>query len=102
MVVKLQETYKAQESRIKQEVLRRNVLRVLRIWRSWFIFSDDFINGLQVMLQLTTISWLCHLACFVCMISHWYHPVQRLFVLAHTPHRQGNRYSLAETPWCGR
>ena len=33
-----------------QEVLRRNVLRVLRIWRSWFIFSDDFLNGLQVIL----------------------------------------------------
>lgn len=31
-----------------QEVLRRNVLRVLRIWRSRFIFSDDFLNGLQV------------------------------------------------------
>lgn len=31
-----------------QESLRRHVLRVLRIWRSWFIFSDDFLNGLQV------------------------------------------------------
>ena len=31
-----------------QESLRRYVLRVLRVWRSWFIFSDDFLNGLQV------------------------------------------------------
>jgi len=45
---RVQETYAALESKVKQEVLRRNVLRVLRIWRSWFIFSDDFCNGLQV------------------------------------------------------
>jgi len=31
-----------------QEGLRRHVLRVLRMWRSWSIFSDDFLNGLQV------------------------------------------------------
>ena len=47
----MQETYRALESRMHQEVLRRNVLRVLRIWRSWFIFSDDFLNGLQVGLR---------------------------------------------------
>ena len=35
-------------SRMAQESLRRYVLRVLRVWRSWFIFSDDYINGLQV------------------------------------------------------
>jgi hypothetical protein len=31
-----------------QELLRRYVLKLLRIWRGWFVFSDDFINGLQV------------------------------------------------------
>jgi len=31
-----------------QEALRRHVLRLLRVWRSWFIFADDFLNGLQV------------------------------------------------------
>ncbi len=30
-----------------QEALRRHVLRLLRVWRSWFIFADDFLNGLQ-------------------------------------------------------
>lgn len=30
-----------------QEVLRRHVLRVLRAWRERFIFSDDYLNGLQ-------------------------------------------------------
>ena len=33
---------------MEQETLRRHVLRLLRIWRSWFIFSDDYLNGLQV------------------------------------------------------
>ncbi len=31
-----------------QELLRRHVLKLLRIWRGWFIFSDDYLNGLQV------------------------------------------------------
>lgn len=31
-----------------QEGLRRHVLRVLRVWRDWFIFGDDILNGLQV------------------------------------------------------
>ncbi|KAL3151330.1 hypothetical protein ABBQ38_013163 [Trebouxia sp. C0009 RCD-2024] len=43
----LQETYRACDSRMTQEGLRRHVLRVLRMWRSWSIFSDDFLNGLQ-------------------------------------------------------
>lgn len=43
-----QETYRSVDSRMAQESLRRHVLRVLRVWRSWFIFSDDFLNGLQV------------------------------------------------------
>ena len=34
-----------------QEGLRRHVLRVLRVWRSWFIFGDDFLNGLQARLH---------------------------------------------------
>lgn len=43
----MQETYRSVDSRMAQESLRRYVLRVLRVWRSWFIFSDDFLNGLQ-------------------------------------------------------
>ncbi len=31
-----------------QEALRRHVLRALRCWRDRYIFSDDFLNGLQV------------------------------------------------------
>lgn len=30
-----------------QEMLRRHVLRVLRVWRNWYIFTDDLLNGLQ-------------------------------------------------------
>ena len=36
-----------------QEALRRHVLRLLRIWRDWFIFADDFLNGLQVSTRCT-------------------------------------------------
>ena len=43
----MQEAYRAAESRMVQEAMRRHVLRVLRIWRSWFLFSDDYLNGLQ-------------------------------------------------------
>ena len=46
-VLSSQETYRSVDSRMAQESLRRYVLRVLRVWRSWFIFSDDFLNGLQ-------------------------------------------------------
>ena len=36
------------ETRITQEALRRHVLRVLRTWRERYMFSDDYLNGLQV------------------------------------------------------
>ena len=52
----VQETYRTVNSRMAQESLRRYVLRVLRVWRSWFIFSDDFINGLQVPLAFLVAS----------------------------------------------
>lgn len=48
LLLLLQEAYRGCDSRMAQEVLRRHVLRVLRMWRSWSIFSDDFFNGLQV------------------------------------------------------
>ena len=35
------------ETRITQEALRRHVLRVLRCWRERYLFSDDYLNGLQ-------------------------------------------------------
>ena len=44
----IQTAYREAGSRLVQEAMRRNVLRVLRIWRSWFLFSDDYLNGLQV------------------------------------------------------
>ena len=47
----LQEAYRSSESRMSQELLRRHVLKVLRVWRGWYIFGDDFLNGLQA-------SWL--------------------------------------------
>ncbi|GAB4814277.1 hypothetical protein N2152v2_001323 [Parachlorella kessleri] len=43
----LQEAYRSSESRMAQELLRRHVLKVLRVWRGWYIFGDDFLNGLQ-------------------------------------------------------
>ncbi|KAL4450080.1 hypothetical protein ABPG77_010749 [Micractinium sp. CCAP 211/92] len=43
----LQEAYRGAEGRMAQELLRRYVLKVLRVWRGWFIFSDDYLNGLQ-------------------------------------------------------
>jgi U2-associated protein SR140 len=43
----LQEVYRSAESRMAQELLRKHVLKVLRLWRGWYIFSDDFLNGLQ-------------------------------------------------------
>ena len=43
----LQESYRNADSRMAQELLRKHVLKVLRVWRGWYIFSDDFLNGLQ-------------------------------------------------------
>ena len=43
----LQETYRSADSRMAQEFLRKHVLKVLRVWRGWYIFSDDYLNGLQ-------------------------------------------------------
>ena len=43
----IQTAYRSAESKLVQDAMRRNVLRVLRIWRSWFLFSDDYLNGLQ-------------------------------------------------------
>jgi U2-associated protein SR140 len=40
--------FRSVETRITQEALRRHVLRVLRCWRDRFVFTDDFLNGLQV------------------------------------------------------
>eukprot|EP00892_Ulva_mutabilis_P012107 jgi/Ulvmu1/9269/UM050_0018.1 len=32
---------------IKREAFKRNALRVLRVWRDWYLFSEEFLNGLQ-------------------------------------------------------
>ena len=64
MAVRVQETYRSVDSRMAQESLRRYVLRVLRVWRSWFIFSDDFLNGLQVRERVrSAISWSSSAGC---------------------------------------
>mmetsp|Transcript_16329 Transcript_16329/g.48953 ORF Transcript_16329/g.48953 Transcript_16329/m.48953 type:complete len:1001 (+) Transcript_16329:302-3304(+) len=49
----LHSAYRGAQGRVAQEGLRRHVLRVLRVWRSWFIFGDDFLNGLQAMFLRT-------------------------------------------------
>jgi CID domain len=51
----LAETYRTVEGRMAQGALRRHVLRVLRVWRDRFVFSDDFLNGLQVCTRLTAL-----------------------------------------------
>lgn len=51
MFESLQEAYRCAEGRMAQELLRRHVLKLLRIWRGWFIFSDDYLNGLQARQQ---------------------------------------------------
>ena len=64
MAVRVQETYRSVDSRMAQESLRRYVLRVLRVWRSWFIFSDDFLNGLQVRERTRSVaSWASSAGC---------------------------------------
>ncbi len=57
MFESLHEAYRGADGRMAQELLRRHVLKLLRVWRGWFIFSDDFINGLQVGLMAS----LCYL-----------------------------------------
>lgn len=44
----LQEAYRGLSGRMAQEAMRRHLLRILRVWRLWSVFSDDFLNGLQV------------------------------------------------------
>lgn len=43
----LSRTYRQSDGRIAQEKLRKYVLGVAKIWRSWYAFSDEFIDGLQ-------------------------------------------------------
>jgi len=43
----LQEVYANASSRMMQETIRKHVLRVLRIWREWHMFHDEFLNSLQ-------------------------------------------------------
>jgi U2-associated protein SR140 len=35
------------EEALKREACKRNSLRVLRVWRDWYLFSEDYLNGLQ-------------------------------------------------------
>ena len=36
-----------------QEALRKHVLRVLRVWRDWYLFAEDLLNGLQALFLLS-------------------------------------------------
>eukprot|EP00198_Chlamydomonas_reinhardtii_P008180 XP_001697517.1 predicted protein [Chlamydomonas reinhardtii] len=49
----LNETYRGADGRMLQEALRRHVLRVLRCWRDKYIFTDDYLNGLQAVFLTT-------------------------------------------------
>lgn len=51
------------ETRITQEALRRHVLRVLRCWRERFMFSDDYLNGLQVWVMCMRTGCVASMAC---------------------------------------
>ncbi len=57
---------RAVETRITQEALRRHVLRVLRTWRERYMFSDDYLNGLQVCVWR---SWLARMYRLIPMIQ---------------------------------
>ena len=62
--VDAQEAYRGLTGRMAQEAMRRHVLRVLRVWRLWSVFSDDFLNGLQVLAlsspSLRSLAHPCH------------------------------------------
>ncbi|KAG2440272.1 hypothetical protein HXX76_004384 [Chlamydomonas incerta] len=49
----LNDTYRGADGRMLQEALRRHVLRVLRCWRDKYIFTDDYLNGLQAVFLTT-------------------------------------------------
>lgn len=41
------EALTAAKDAIKREAFKRNTLRVLRVWRDWYLFSEEYLNGLQ-------------------------------------------------------
>lgn len=43
----LAEAARGMESRMAQEVIRKYVLKVLKVWREWYVFSEDIINGFE-------------------------------------------------------
>lgn len=46
------------EAALKREAFKRNSLRVLRVWRDWYLFSEDYLNGLQAtFLMDTDVKW---------------------------------------------
>jgi U2-associated protein SR140 len=45
--VSFRDALKAADDVIKREAFKRNALRVLRVWRDWYLFTEDFLNGLQ-------------------------------------------------------
>ncbi len=79
-------------SRMAQESLRRYVLRVLRVWRSWFIFSDDFINGLQVPLVTAMVASCC-MSRYEDVLLSDYHP----FNVLELPHSATACYELSNS-----
>eukprot|EP00889_Picochlorum_renovo_P007014 jgi/Picre1/34044/NNA_001521.t1 len=47
MFESLQECYLNAPSRMTQEHIRKRVLRVLRAWNGWYIFQEEYLQGLQ-------------------------------------------------------
>jgi hypothetical protein len=42
------------EAALKREAFKRNSLRVLRVWRDWYLFSEEYLNGLQATFLMDT------------------------------------------------
>ncbi|GFS41957.1 RNA recognition motif (RRM)-containing protein [Actinidia rufa] len=40
--------YRSITGRITAEALKERVLKVLQVWADWFLFSDAYVNGLQI------------------------------------------------------
>ena len=45
---------------IAREALKRCALRVLRVWKDWYLFSEELLAGLQATLTMPVVrEWRC-------------------------------------------
>lgn len=51
----LHEALRSVDSALTREALKKHVLRVTRVWRDWFLFSEDLLTGLQATFLLDPI-----------------------------------------------